>query len=299
MKYIYYPGCSLKSTGRVYEESILAVFKALSIPLEELQDWNCCGATTYMSVDELKAFGLAARNLGLAEMQAGNEEANLITPCSACFLVLLKTQKYLESHPDIAEKVQRALKEAGIKYEGKIKIRHPLDVLMNDFGPEYIGKFVKNPLKGLKVVCYYGCQTIRPFLTFDNDRNPMIMDKLAQTLGADTVDYPLKTRCCGGSLTGTIEQVGLRLSYRLIKEASRRKADIMLTACSLCQFNLECYQSNMSKRYNDNVHMPIVYFSQFMGMAFGLPDKEIGIHRLFISPWEIPVLKKGGKHVYA
>jgi heterodisulfide reductase subunit B len=299
MKYIYYPGCSLKSTGRVYEESLLAVFKALHIPFEELDDWNCCGATAYMAVDEMKAFSLAARNLGLAEMQrdSDSQEVHIIAPCSACYLVLLKTQKYLALHPEIDRKVRKALKEAGINYEGKVKVRHPLDVLVNDYGLDKIAKAVKRPLKGLKVVSYYGCQTVRPFPTFDADRNPQTMDQIAKVLGAEVIDWALKTRCCGGSLTGTIQEVGLRLSYRLIKEASRRQADVMITACPLCQFNLECYQPAMKKNYKENVHMPVIYFSQLMGMAFGLTDKEIGIQRLFISPWEVSKLSKGEKYV--
>jgi heterodisulfide reductase subunit B2 len=299
MKYIYYPGCSLKSTGKVYEESLLSVFKTINFEIEELKDWNCCGATSYMAVDEMKAFALAARNLGLAEMQGSSEEVHVVAPCSACFLVLSKTQKYLNLHPEIDQQIRSALKEAGISYHGKVQVRHPLDILINDIGLDSVAKYVKKPLKGLKVASYYGCQTVRPFATFDKDRNPESMDKIVKMLGAESVDWPLKTRCCGGSLTGTIQEVGLRLSYRLIKEASRRGADLMITSCPLCQFNLECYQANMRKEYGEDINMPIIYFSQLMGMAFGLSDKEIAIQRLFISPRPVEKLRTGGQYVNA
>jgi heterodisulfide reductase subunit B2 len=136
----------------------------------------------------------------------------------------------------------------------------------------------------MKIACYYGCQIVRPFIGFDDRYNPASMDKIMNALGAETVDWPLKTRCCGGSLTGTIQEVGMRLSYLLLREAKRSGADAVATACPLCQFNLECYQKDMSKSYHESVDMPVVYFTQLMGMAFGLGEKELGMHRLFVPP---------------
>ncbi|MFH0990795.1 MAG: heterodisulfide reductase-related iron-sulfur binding cluster [bacterium] len=178
MKYLYYPGCSLRSTGRAYEESMLAVFEALEIELTELKDWNCCGATAYVSIDEMEAFSLAARNLVLAEQQQTNGQTDLVAPSSACFLVLTKTQRYLESYPEVNKEVTAALAKADLHYQGKTKVRHPLDVLMNDYGIDRIAKKVKLPLKGFKVACYYGCQVVRPFKTFDDPYFPTTMDSL-------------------------------------------------------------------------------------------------------------------------
>jgi heterodisulfide reductase subunit B2 len=288
MKYIYYPGCSLKSTGKPYEESVLSIFRVLDVEMEELRDWNCCGATAYMAVDELKSFSLCARNLALAVRQYGSCEdgpVNIIAPCSACYSLLLKTQHYIEENPEVGRVVKSALSELGLESEGlhqKVRIRHPLDVLVNDIGIEKIKEKVKNPLNGLKVIPYYGCLLVRPYATFDDPYNPTSMDRLVEALGGEVVDWALKTRCCGGAMVGTIQGVGLRLNYLLLKEASRKEGDLMLTACPLCQFGLECFQDDMNNRFPEKVHMPVAYFSQLMGKAFGLSDSEVGAQRLFI-----------------
>ncbi len=284
MKYLSYPGCSLRSTGRAYEESIVAVFKALEIEYEELKDWNCCGATSYVSIDETDAFALAARNLALAELQVAEGTINLIAPCSACYLVLSKTERYLEDYPDVRTNVNAKLDKAGLHYNGRVEVRHPLDVLVNDYGLEKIFKHVKYPLKGLKVASYYGCQVVRPFAKFDHSHYPVTMDKLVQVLGAEPVDWPLKTRCCGGSLTGTTQEAGLRLNRLLLKEAQKRGADIMLTCCPLCQHNLECYQERINRIYQEEIDIPVAYFTQLIGVAFGLSEKELGMQRLFKKP---------------
>ena len=287
MKYLYYPGCSLKGTGRAYEESFLSLLDKLQVSMPELPGWNCCGATAYMAVDELKAFALAARNLALAEQQENGEEVHIIAPCNACYLVLNKAQKHMKQYKNVGQKISDALQEGGLQYHGNVKVRHPLDVLVNDVGVKQIKEKVTNSLNGLKVACYYGCQVVRPYATFDDQRDPQTMDDLMKACGAETVDWPLKARCCGGTLTGTIEEAGLRLSYILLREAKRRGADVVATACPLCQFNLECYQDRMAKHYPDDFRLPVVYFSQLMGRAMGCSDKQLGLHRLFV-PLQVP-----------
>lgn len=299
MKYIYYPGCSLKSTGRVYEESLLAVFDALEVQYEELIDWNCCGATAYMAVDDTKAYILAARNLALAEYQLRNEEeVNVVAPCSACYMVLLKTQKFLKENPVELKATQAALQEAGLKYTGKVKVRHPLDVLLNDYGEDEITKRIKKPLKGIKVASYYGCQTIRPYATFDDQREPESMDRIMKAAGAENVDWTMKTRCCGASLTGIIQDVGLPLSYVILNEAKKKRADVVITSCPLCQFNLECYQNDIDKKFGTSIKIDVLYFSQLLGLALGLEPKKLGFQRLFTQPEKIFSIIKGGDHVY-
>ncbi len=203
MKYSYFPGCSLKGLGRAYEESLLPVMKHLGVELQELNDWNCCGATAYMAVDETKACVLAARNLALAEMN-GNHQ--LMAPCSACYLVLNKTKHYFHDYPAMRQTVDRALAAVNLHYGGDTPVRHPLDVLVNDVGLEAIKQKVKRPLKGLKIAPYYGCQIVRPYATFDDQYNPVSMDLLLEALGATVLKFPLKTKCCGGSLTGTVPE---------------------------------------------------------------------------------------------
>ncbi|HSB78044.1 MAG TPA: heterodisulfide reductase-related iron-sulfur binding cluster, partial [Candidatus Methylomirabilis sp.] len=196
MSYWYYPGCSLKSNGSPYEQSLLAVFRELDTPLWELDDWNCCGATSYMSIDEVQAFSLAARNLALAE-RASHEvpekgAPQLVAPCSACFLVLTKTQRYIKQHENLARQVHTGLRAIDLDYQGVVKVRHPLDVFVNDIGLPRIRKAMKRSLDGLKVACYYGCQVVRPFATFDSAHNPTSMDRLVETLDAKPIPWPLK-----------------------------------------------------------------------------------------------------------
>ena len=282
MKYLYYPGCSLRSSGKAYEESLLAVFEKLGLQWQEIPDWNCCGATAYMGIDQLNAFALAARNLALAEGADPQRPVQVIAPCNACYLVLLKAQHSARENVEaIGAPITKALRECGLAWKDTAVVRHPLDVLRNDVGLDKIKSACPAPLKGLKVACYYGCQIVRPYATFDDQRDPMAMDEVLRAAGAETVDWPLKARCCGGSLTGTIEEAGLRLSYILLKEAKRRGAEVVATACPLCQFNLECYQDKM-QQFGDDYRLPVVYFSQLLGRAMGLAETRLAFQRLLV-----------------
>jgi len=284
MKYSYFPGCSLRGLGRSYEESLLPVMRHMGVELLELDDWNCCGATAYMSVDEHEASVLAIRNLAISEKQGPYD---LMTPCSACYLVLNKAKHNAEDFPDIRNSVHRALESVGMTYRGTTAVRHPLDILFHDIGVEAIRQKVVRPLTGLKVAPYYGCQVVRPYATFDEAWNPVTMDKIIEALGAEVVHYPLKTKCCGGSLTGTVPRAGLRMCYILLKEAVRRGADVIATICPLCQFNLDGYHDQITRRWGD-VRIPTVYFTQLMGLAFGMEPKQLGLQRHFIRMQPLP-----------
>jgi heterodisulfide reductase subunit B len=285
MKYSYFPGCSLKGLGRSYEESLLPVMKHLGIELQELEDWNCCGATAYMAVDEAKACVLAARNLALAE-KSGNQQ--LLAPCAACYLVLNKTKHYFHDYPSMKQKIDRALGAVGLKYQGDTPVRHPLDVLTNDVGLDAVRQKVVRPLSGLKVAPYYGCQLVRPYSTFDDQYNPTTMDNLLEALGASVVRFPLKTKCCGGSLTGTVPEAGIRLVYILLNEARKRGADCLATVCPLCQFNLDAYHAQVKSEYGQ-VLLPTVYFTQLMGLAFGMAEQDLGLGRAAVPfTWRPP-----------
>ncbi len=216
--YAYYPGCSLKENSRSYEQSLLPVFKEIGVPLEELNDWNCCGATAYFSVDEMMAAAVSGRNLSLAE-KSGRD---ILAPCAGCYLTLKKSNVFLASGQPKAEKILGDLKSAGCEYHGTVKVKHPLEVLVREIGLDALRAKIRRPLTNLKVACYYGCQLVRPFTDVDDADYPMILDDLMAAAGATAVDFAAKTRCCGGSLTGTIEEVGLRLNYILLKEAKRR-----------------------------------------------------------------------------
>lgn len=278
MKYAYYPGCSLEKTQRGYDESVREVFKTLNQEIVEIDDWNCCGATVYMSVKETVSLAISSRNLAIAEQMG----LDIMAPCSSCFTVLSKTNKILNEIPALHSDVNEALSEAGLNYSGRTKVRHPLDILMNDIGMEAISKKVKRNLQGLRIAPYYGCQIVRPDKTFDDKENPILMDRLFRKMGAEIVYYPVKVRCCGGMLMTTFEETALKLNKELLECAVANNADVIVTTCPLCHFNLEAYQDKINKFYNTSYSVPILYFTQLLGIALGLEQKSIGLESSFI-----------------
>jgi heterodisulfide reductase subunit B len=280
--YTYFPGCSSSDGGaRAYNWSAKAISDALDVKLMELEDWNCCGSTPSSSVDELGAFCMAARNLALAEKRG----LDLVTPCSACYVILSRTNTYLKGYPKFKAKVDEALAAGGIKYHGNVRVRHLLDVLTTDVGYEAIKSKVKKPLNGLKVAPYYGCQVVRPKFGFDDPEYPQSLDKLIASIGAEPVPFPLKARCCGGSLIISEEDVALELIHKLLDSAASNGAECLVTVCPLCQTNLDAYQSRVNKKFKTNYRLPVLFFTQLMSLAMGLGEEETGL-RMSIVPAE-------------
>lgn len=279
MKYTYYPGCSVTATANLYQESIDAVAPALGVELEELDDWNCCGATAYMSVRELMSFAISARNLALAE----KFHRDMVTPCSACYLVLNKTNHYFEDYPDMRKKIGQALEAGGLSYSGNIRVRHLLDVIVNDVGMDKISSLVTSNLGELRVAPYYGCQIVRPEMGFDDPDEPESMDILIETLGAETVDYSMKTKCCGASLMGTEEKMALGLCRDLLMDAEKKGAHCIVTLCPLCQMNLDIYQPKVNTLFKTDFKIPVIYFTQLIGLAMGKSAEELGMKRLGVK----------------
>ena len=279
MKYAYYPGCSLEKTQRGYDESVREVFKALDQELLEIDDWNCCGATMYMSVKETVALAVSARNLALAEKMG----LDILAPCSSCYTVLSKTNRILHEMPSVRKDVNEALAAGGLNYSGTTRVRHPLDVLMHDIGIEAIRQRVRRSLDGLKIAPYYGCQIVRPDKGFDDRENPMLLDIMFNKCGADVVPFPMKVRCCGGMLMTTFEDTALKLNMDLLRCASELGADAIVTTCPLCHFNLEAYQGRINGAYGTKFTIPILYFTQLLGIALGLSPRSIGLDSSFIA----------------
>jgi len=292
-RYPYYPGCSAKGVGRAYEESLLAVFERLGAGLDELEDWNCCGATAWPSVDEGQANALAARNLALAEDRAGDAgPVDLVAACTGCYRALVRAEHVLGERGPDAVRIGGALAAIGLDYEGRARARHPVDILVNEIGLETIEAAVTRPLVGVKVASYYGCLLVRPFATFDDQWDPTSMDRLVEAIGAEPVRWPLKTRCCGGScycggpVIGVMPEATMQLSYALLREAGKRGADVVATICPLCQFNLEGFQDRMSRRFGQPLDLPVAFLSQLIGLALGIDERSLGIHRLL--RWRLP-----------
>lgn len=298
MKYSYFPGCSLEKNASSYHVSSMAIAKPLDIEFVEVDDWNCCGATEYVSLNLTASYALIARNLAQAKKNADINQ--LVAPCSACYLNLKKCDSYMLESPQLAEKVNTALAAGGLSYSaGSLKVRHLLDVIVNDVGYDAIAEKVTKPLKGLRVAPYYGCMIVRPKLgengTFDNTEYPTTLDKLMKVLGAEVIDFPLKAHCCGGHMTQISEATGFELIRRLIKGASDYKADLIVTLCPMCQLNLDAFQGSMNAFFNTNYHMPVLYFTQMIGLAFGMDATSLGIGAELVDAR--PALSKIGVEV--
>jgi heterodisulfide reductase subunit B len=283
--YLYYPGCSLTGSARAYNESLTAMLAVLDVELHEIDDWNCCGATEYLTLSPLRGYALIARNLALAERQR-NGSSTLVAPCSACYANLAKTDNMVRESAVLRDELNGALAADGMQYTpGSIAVRHLLEVLIEDVGLPEIERHVVRPLHGLRVASYLGCLTSRP----DYDRRwthreqPVALDRLMAALGAEVVDFPLRTSCCGGHMTQIGPNTGFELIRRLVDAADRREADLMVTVCPMCQMNIDAYQGEMNRHFRTSYHVPILFFTQLIGLAFGLEPTDLGIGSEVVS----------------
>jgi heterodisulfide reductase subunit B len=286
MAFSYYPGCSLEGMNKAYDKSARLVSRALGIDLAELNDWNCCGASAYMSIHEVRAHLLSARNLAIAE----KEKKDLVVVCPACLTTLTKTNHYLAEDPKFKRTIGAALKAADLQYFGSVKVRHLLEVIVNEIGENEVKARIKRKISGLKVAPYYGCQLTRPFGEIDDKEFPTILDTLLKWIGAQPVDFPLKAKCCGGLLMMTNEEVALGLNRNLLDCAAQNGAECIVTICPLCHMNIETYQDDVNKMFGTKFKLPALYFTQLMGLAFGFSRKELGIDEEMIS--SRPLLEK-------
>ncbi len=280
-QYAYYPGCSLGATAQAYDVSTKAVADLLGLKFAEVDDWNCCGSSEYFSLNSIPAYSLVARNLSLAAQQS----SEVVAPCSACFLNLHKTDKYMGKHPELNDKVNRALAAGGLNYDpGSVQVRHLLDMVVEDVGFDAIGEKVAQPLSGIRLAPYYGCLIVRPDSDSGyNPEYPTHLDTLLQVLGAQVVDFPMKAHCCGGHMTQISETVALDMIYRLLKNAAEYEADVIVTLCPMCQLNLDAYQPQVNRMFGTNYNIPVLYFTQMMALAFGLSEKQAGFGTEIVS----------------
>jgi heterodisulfide reductase subunit B len=280
MRYLYYPGCSSEATGMAYDISTRAMMEQLGVELVELDDWNCCGATSYFNVRELESFAIAARNLAIAQQQ-GDEDLCVI--CNACYTTLAKTNRYLEESAEVRKAVTGALGAVGRTYDGAKQVRHIMDVLVNDVGLERLGSRVTRPLTGVKVAPYYGCQYSRPMGAFDDPEFPTTMDRFFETLGAEVVPFAGKVKCCGGMMMLTKAEAAVRLCHELLEAASQAGADVVVCACPLCEMNLEGYQPQVNAAFGTSYDIPIMYFTQLAGLAFGVEPGRLALDKQVVS----------------
>ncbi len=279
--YSYYPGCSLEGTAKEYDRSTRLVCQALGIELKEMEDWVCCGASSAHTTSPLLGLALPAHELQHAE-ELGRP---LAVACAMCFSRLKFAAHDLADETKL-DLVKRAL---GKDFSNKATVVHLLQILdIEEKLP------ITRPLQGLKVACYYGCLLVRPpdVMRFDDKENPQIMDRLLQRVGAQTLDWGLKTDCCGASLPFARPDMVDRMSYRLLAQAREAGADCVAVACPMCHANLDTRQGEMKARYDQTWKMPVLYFTQLVGIALGLTSAQLMLNRHFIDP--VPMLKGKG-----
>lgn len=279
MKYAYYPGCASESTAREQHSSSQAVARALGIDFVEIPNWSCCGATAAHQTSRLLAASLPAANL-LTALEMG---LDVVVNCAACYSRLKTANHEVINYPEIRKKVGNAL---GREYDGSVKVRHLLEVLLEDLGLETIQNRIIYSLNGLKVAPYYGCLLVRPpeITQFDDPENPTSMDRLVTALGGESLDWPHKVECCGGGLALTRTDVVIKLTDSIIGMAKDAGADCIAVACPMCQSNLDLRQMDIQKETGRKYDMPIVYITQLLGLCLGLSQSELGIGRLMVSP---------------
>lgn len=281
--YQFFPGCSLEGFNSAYYKSATVLGGIIGYKLDEIEDWNCCGATAYFSISEERAFLASARNLAIAEKKSGE----LTVACGACYATLSKTAMYYLDSRKLSFLMDSALKEAGLIYDGKVKVRHLLEVIFNEFPKEELASRVVRPLKGLKMAPYYGCMIFRPVpAAIPRDA----LEQLIGLCGAESIDFSAKDRCCGGMLMNNRPDVGLQLVKGLLSEAQQKGAQLFITTCPLCQVNLELYQGAVNKKYGTDFRIPVIYFTQMMGYAMGASPKELRLGDEILS--SLPLLQK-------
>ena len=281
IKYGYYPGCSLESTAKEYNLSIAAAAKLLDVELVELDDWNCCGASSGHNTNYELSLALPARNLAIAE----KAKLNMAVACAACFLRFKQTNHNLNTNDELRKKIETLV---GMPYSGNVEVKHLLDIFVNEVGLEEIKKRVRKPLKGLKLAAYYGCYLVRPpeITNFDAPENPQILDDLLKAIGAEPVEHTHKVECCGGSLLLARTDIVVKLVGDICKAATDAGAVGIVTACPLCMANLDTRQ--------DGTNVPIMHFSELLSLALGAEKKEVNswLKKHINSP--IKILKAQG-----
>ena len=287
MKFGYYPGCSLLSSAAEYARSAEAVMAAVGVELAEIDDWVCCGATPAHATSHLLAVSLPAISCAAAE----KDGLDVLTCCAACFSRLKQANRELQEDAELLAQVNEIIEE---DYRASIQVRHIAEVLVRQVGIEAIKSRLQTPLNGLKVACYYGCLLTRmpEDLRIDSAEHPRLLDDLMAATGAEPIDWPFKTECCGAALTLARPKTVIRLSGDVLQFAKECGADVLAVACPLCQANMDMFQSDFEQRTGEQLGLPVMYFTQLLGLALGVDDKALGLDRLIVDP--LPVLAEKG-----
>lgn len=283
----YFPGCTLKQKAQGFDRSARDVMAALGLELRELEAWNCCGATFPLSTENLLELAAPARVLtsGRAEGPA------LAVACATCYNVLKRTNLVLRGDEDKRQKINLFVEA---DYAGDLEVLHLIELIERQGGPERVRQALVRPLAGLKVAAYYGCLLLRPpdEVGFDDPEHPVLLDGLFAAAGATPVAYPHRGECCGGYVAVRSEEAAVAASYRVLSAAEEAGADVMVTSCPLCQFNLDRRQSAMAQTHAGFRPLPVLYFTQLLGLALGFDGAGYLLERHYVDPR--PLLKERG-----
>lgn len=280
----YYPGCSLGGSAKEYDISLKAIAPKLELELKEIPDWVCCGATSAHAMDHEAALGLAAGTLAKAKVAGLNQ---VLAPCAMCYQRLAGASMELKNKPDLSAKISKSLGYgAGMESIEALSLMNYLTGLKD----EQISKPVNKPLKGLKVACYYGCLLVRPpkitGASLKEVECPRSMERVVNLLGAEAVKWSMATECCGGSFSLSRKETVIRQGRRIYTAAKNAGADLIVLACPMCHSNLDMRQPE----YKTGDDLPVLYLTQLMGLAYGVPANDLGCKSHFV-PVE-PVMSK-------
>jgi len=283
MKVGLFPGCSLAGSGREYGESLAAIAPALGVELQEVPDWNCCGASAAHTLNHKLALALPARILALAE-RAGFTE--LLVPCSACYSRLMITRNDLLANDGLREEISGIIE---MECKATVRVLNVLEFLAKHTTNGFADKVVK-PFKH-KVACYYGCYLTRPpkVVKAEREEDPMAMDELVRVAGGDPIDWAFKVECCGAGLSVSRTDTVARLSGQILEDAAIRGAKAVVVACPMCHSNLDLRREAIEQRMGKHYSMPVLYITQVLGMALGLDERTLGLHRHLV-PVELPAV---------
>lgn len=280
MKYAYFPGCVALDSCKELDVATREVAKDLGIELVELKEASCCGAGNLQEKNPEAALVLNARTLGIAQEKG----LDLLTVCGSCQLYLARSREALEN-PETRERVNRALAKVGRRYDGGTKVKHLLQVLLEDIGPRKLAGHVRRPLGDLAVGAFYGCHLLRAPGTdaFENPEDPQGIERLVGILGGSPVSYAGRTACCGFHVLTVRRDLAVRMSATGLMEAKRAGAKVLATPCPLCHLVLDVYQKKAAKAAGEPLDVPILHLSQLVGIAFGIDPEKLGVSRHMVS----------------
>jgi len=280
MEIAYYPGCSLHASSALYDIQTKMVFRRLGFELKEIEDWNCCGATSASKTNDFLSVALPARNLGIADASGF---ADIVIPCSSCYSRMLVSKKRLAEDSRLKETINAGLSK---KVDGKIKILSILEALTPKVLSGEIGEKTTKRLEGLKPACYYGCLLTRfpsDMDIPDDVENPQGMETICKALGAEPLDWGYKTDCCGASAAVNDADQSLLLMSRIMKDALSRGANCFVTTCPMCQMNLDAYQDSVGEKYGIAGRLPVYFITELLGIAMGMDPEQLQIDRHFLN----------------